>query len=89
MLWCERRAFGKARRPRGVLDVDGVVELQRRLNFMQLAGADLRCISLQCLPAVFEHERLTEVRTLAFDLGENRAVVGLPEACCEDQEADT
>ena len=84
----QRRALRKASGAGCVLDVDRVVELQRRLNLVQPRLAHHRGVPLQCVPSLFDHERLAEGGAPAFDLGQHAFVIGLAEGGREDQEAD-
>ena len=59
----ERGALGEAGRARRVLDVDRVVELERRLALRELAPSTTAAPSARSVvPVVLEHERLRERR---------------------------
>ena len=83
----ERGPLREARRARGVLDVDRVVELERGLELMQLVCLDLRRVALEGIPPVLQHQRLAQGGAPALDLGEHGAVVGLAKPGGQDQEA--
>ena len=84
----ERRPLGEAGRARGVLNVDGVVELQRRLEVVQGRVLDLLAGQQQVGPALVEDQRLPEQRKPAPHLLHHARVVAGSEGAREHQQAD-
>src|SRR5262249_21726195 len=70
----QRRALGVARRAGGVLDVDRVIELKRRLDIREVAFGYRFASALERVPVVVEVERRYPVGALAAGGVEHRAV---------------
>src|SRR5579872_5814252 len=84
----EGRPLGKPGRAGRVLNVDRVVELQRRLQALELGTGDLVRIVQQRLPSVFEDETLPEPRAAPAHLVEHGDIVRLAEAAGEREKTD-
>ena len=82
----EGRALGCAGGARGVLDVDGIVELQPRFPRGQVLLGHARGAGAERVPIVFEDDRLAQVRAVAPHLREHPHVVAGAERAREEQE---
>ena len=82
----ECRPFREARRARGVLDVDRVVELQTRLARCQRRLAGARRPPYQLVPLVLDHDGTLERRAIRAHGRQQGDVVSRAERPREDQQ---
>ena len=85
----QRRALGEPGRARGVLDVDRVVELERRLALGEPLGGHARAAP-RAAPSQSSSNTIASRsgRAAGADLGEHRDVVGVAEPARHRQHAD-